>query len=244
MYICMCVCVSVVRYLSVVILLLEHLRVWCVNPSRAPLYREWNPVDGLRVSCPLLIQSSTSLFFFFLFSSELTHSKIRPGAPGQKPQRSGSSHLIMFSLSRLFLVSRKNLQLKCSSCTRLLPANYFPNAKGPKHLLVCASCKRLCVCCGVRLPLSDFNLVDEHRYSKPHTQRSRGAQEEQTDVCRRCSAKQIVAKENVYFRYPVLKYRACPYNVDEMRQELREEARKERGSFLKNRSRPKGPTIV
>lgn len=149
----------------------------------------------------------------------------------------------MFALTRFFLVSKKYLQLKCSSCTRLLPANYFPNMKGPKHLLVCASCKRLCVCCGVRLPLSDFTHADEHQYSKAHAHRTRAHAEEPTEVCRRCSAKQIVAKENVYFRYPVLKYRACPYSVDEMRQELREEAKKERGDFLKGSTYRKGPRM-
>lgn len=45
------------------------------------------------------------------------------------------------------------------------------------------------------------------------------------DTCDRCLAKEHVAQENVYFRYPILKYRDCPFNVDQMRETLWKERR-------------------
>lgn len=42
-------------------------------------------------------------------------------------------------------------------------------------------------------------------------------------VCDGCLAKEYVAKTNVYFRYPILKYRACPFSTDEYRDALETE---------------------
>lgn len=39
-------------------------------------------------------------------------------------------------------------------------------------------------------------------------------------VCNGCLAKTYVAKTNVYFRYPVLKYRSCPFSTEEYRKKL------------------------
>lgn len=103
--------------------------------------------------------------------------------------------------------SKKNLRLKCSQCRQLLPAEHFINKRGPAHSLVCAHCKRLCVVCGVRLGLDSFSEGSE-------------------DICDKCLAKEQVAKQNVYFRYPVLQYRACPYSVDEMREDIMKENQK------------------
>jgi hypothetical protein len=62
----------------------------------------------------------------------------------------------------------------------------------------------MCFGCGLRQPRSNFS-------------------DPQSNICDRCMAKQQIAKENVYFRFPVLKYRACPFSVDETREELRRE---------------------
>ncbi|EPY40579.1 hypothetical protein AGDE_03349 [Angomonas deanei] len=100
--------------------------------------------------------------------------------------------------------TEEKLFFKCSGCKRLLPSLHFPNVNAPKHTLLCVSCKKMCVGCGIRLPLDDFKRKDSY-------------------TCHRCEEKELVAKENVYFRFPVLKYRACPFSVDEMRKELKNE---------------------
>lgn len=102
-------------------------------------------------------------------------------------------------------VSKKHLRLKCSACARLLPSEHFPHKGGPLNTLVCVDCKEMCYGCGLRQPRDNF--------SNP-----------ESNMCDRCMAKQQVAKENVYFRFPVLKYRSCPFSVDETRDELRREA--------------------
>lgn len=116
----------------------------------------------------------------------------------------------MLLLSRFVLASTKHLRLRCVQCTQLLPATHFAHFRGtPLHQLVCVHCKRLCVVCGIRKPLDSF--LDAH-----------------TDRCDRCMAKEEVAAGNVFFRYPTLKYRACPFSVDEMRGRLqREEGEKQ-----------------
>lgn len=106
--------------------------------------------------------------------------------------------------SILRLASRKNMRLKCTSCLRLLPSAHFPHQCGPSHTIVCLSCKRMCVGCGMRQIADNFP-------------------EESLDRCSRCIAKRHVAATNVYYRYPILQYKACPYSVSTMRAELRNE---------------------
>ncbi|RNF27161.1 uncharacterized protein Tco025E_00598 [Trypanosoma conorhini] len=101
-------------------------------------------------------------------------------------------------------VSKKNLRLKCGTCRRLLPAAHFNKTTTLSQSLVCVDCKRLCVLCGLHFTLDHFTDA--------------GA-----ELCDSCLAKRHVARENVYFRYPVLKYRACPFSVDQMREEIRHE---------------------
>ncbi|KAG5502300.1 hypothetical protein GH5_05275 [Leishmania sp. Ghana 2012 LV757] len=101
-------------------------------------------------------------------------------------------------------VAKKHLRLRCCQCTRLLPSEHFPKKKGPLNTLVCADCKEMCFGCGLRQPRSSFSDAG-------------------SNICDRCLAKRQVAKENVYFRYPILKYRACPFRVDDARDELRKE---------------------
>lgn len=110
----------------------------------------------------------------------------------------------MFSTAFLS-ASKKHLRLRCSGCTRLLPSEHFPHKDGPLNTLVCVDCKTMCFGCGLRQPRSNFT-------------------DPESNTCDRCLAKQLVAKDNVYFRFPVLKYRACPFSVDEAREELRKEA--------------------
>lgn len=100
--------------------------------------------------------------------------------------------------------SKKHLRLKCSHCARLLPSEHFPHKGGPLNTLVCVDCKEMCFGCGLRQPRSSFSDAE-------------------SNMCDRCLAKQQVAKTNVYFRFPVLKYRACPFSVDESREELHRE---------------------
>ncbi|KAH9577694.1 hypothetical protein LSM04_008442 [Trypanosoma melophagium] len=111
---------------------------------------------------------------------------------------------LYISRSTALHVSKKNLRLKCSTCRRLLPAAHFNKTTAPSHSLVCVDCKRFCVLCGLHLTLDHFTDA--------------GA-----ELCDRCLAKRQVARENVYFRYPVLKYRSCPFSVDQMRDEIRRE---------------------
>nr|CCC50198.1 conserved hypothetical protein [Trypanosoma vivax Y486] len=103
----------------------------------------------------------------------------------------------------LLFVSKKHLRLRCSTCTRLLPAAHF-RTTAPAHTLVCVDCKRLCSLCGVHRTLDNFSDASAH-------------------LCDFCLAKRHVARGNVYFRYPVLKYRACPFSVDAMRDEIHRE---------------------
>lgn len=108
-------------------------------------------------------------------------------------------------LNRVVLAAKRNLRLKCSQCRDLLPAAHFPHFQGtPMHALVCVNCKHMCVVCGVRQGQDRFY-------------------DGNTDTCNQCMAKQEVAEENVFFRYPILKYRACPFSVDEMREKLQRE---------------------
>ncbi|KPI88894.1 hypothetical protein ABL78_2011 [Leptomonas seymouri] len=109
----------------------------------------------------------------------------------------------MFSTAFLS-ASKKHLRLKCSGCLRLLPSEHFPHKNGPLSTLVCTNCKEMCFGCGLRQPRSGFSDPD-------------------SGICDRCMAKRQVARENVYFRFPVLKYRSCPFSVDEAREELRRE---------------------
>ncbi|KAG5476546.1 hypothetical protein LSCM1_04261 [Leishmania martiniquensis] len=99
--------------------------------------------------------------------------------------------------------SKKHLRLRCCQCTRLLPSEHFPKKSGPLHTMVCVDCKEMCFGCGLRQPRSSFSGTDSH-------------------ICDRCLARRQTAKVNVYFRYPPLKYRACPFSVDEAREELRQ----------------------
>ncbi|KAG5499696.1 hypothetical protein JIQ42_05177 [Leishmania sp. Namibia] len=101
-------------------------------------------------------------------------------------------------------VAKKHLRLRCCQCTRLLPSEHFPKKNGPLNTMVCVDCKEMCFGCGLRQPRSSFSDAG-------------------SNICDRCLAKRQVAKENVYFRYPILKYRACPFRVDEARDELRKE---------------------
>lgn len=107
--------------------------------------------------------------------------------------------------SVLLAASKRHLRLKCSQCTRLLPSEHFPKKNGPLNTMVCVDCKEMCYGCGLRQPRSSFSDAGSH-------------------LCDRCLAKQQVARENVYFRYPILKYRACPFIVDAARDELRKES--------------------
>ena len=43
---------------------------------------------------------------------------------------------------------------------------------------------------------------------------------EECDCCRKCCANREAAECNVYFRYPVLKYRQAPFDVDKYRDVL------------------------
>ncbi|KAG5502025.1 hypothetical protein JKF63_04302 [Porcisia hertigi] len=108
----------------------------------------------------------------------------------------------------VWAASKRHLRLRCCQCTRLLPSEHFLKKNGPLNTMVCVDCKGMCFGCGLRQPRSSFSDAD-------------------SNTCDRCLAKQQVAKENVYFRYPILKYRACPFSVDEARDELRNERNQE-----------------
>ncbi|CCW65026.1 unnamed protein product [Phytomonas sp. EM1] len=112
--------------------------------------------------------------------------------------------------SRLWWASKKNLRLRCTQCQSLLPAAHFSHRIGPQRSLTCLHCKRLCTICGMRQTFDNF--ASEH-----------------VDECNRCLAKQHLASNNVYFRYPILKYKACPFSVDEMRDELKKSGDQEGG---------------
>ncbi|AIN99357.1 hypothetical protein LPMP_262440 [Leishmania panamensis] len=105
--------------------------------------------------------------------------------------------------------SKRHLRLRCFQCTRLLPSEHFPKRSGPLNTLVCVGCKEMCFGCGLRQPRSSFSDAG-------------------SNICDRCLAKQHVAQENVYFRYPILTYRACPFSVEEARGELCQEAQQEK----------------
>ncbi|KAK7197718.1 hypothetical protein NESM_000723800 [Novymonas esmeraldas] len=122
-------------------------------------------------------------------------------------------------LTTVLAVSKKNLRLRCSQCTRLLSSEHFPKRGGPLNTLICVDCKLMCVGCGQRQLRSTFSDADSH-------------------TCDRCLAKRQVAKENVYFRYPILKYRACPFSVDEARDELHNELHDEQQQQQQHRRLP------
>lgn len=148
--------------------------------------------------------------------------------------------------SVLLLVSKKHLHLKCAKCRRLLPSHFYKSVTGPSHSLTCMSCKPMCVMCGIRKPLECFSenkttegtnfarsTLSHSSSDSPlgallHSQREDiecvgAASGDVKRVCDSCVAREYVAKTNVYFRYPILKYRACPFSVDEYRETLAEE---------------------
>ena len=111
------------------------------------------------------------------------------------------------------IMSKRHLLLRCQSCRELLPAVHFhcgsKTLKNAEHL-VCLACKRMCISCGLRLPQESFSVGD-------HNGCVTSPDEGETGLCDKCLAKQQVAQTNVYFKYPVLKYKACPFSPDSYR---------------------------
>lgn len=161
--------------------------------------------------------------------------------------------------SKLLLVSKKNLRLKCSQCRRLLSSAHFGSLSSPSHTLTCFTCKPLCVVCGIRKPVQYFsdgatytdsgekNSVgysnnDDSKFTNSEwgcdtASGSHSVQYFQQEgdkkkvfpsvpsqqclhVCNGCLEKSHVAKTNVYFRFPILKYRSCPFSTEEYRKKL------------------------
>eukprot|EP00796_Vickermania_ingenoplastis_P004003 gene4003-2858_t len=148
-------------------------------------------------------------------------------------------------IATIFWVSKKNLQLKCSECFRLLPSAHYGSLNGPSHTRTCLACKPMCVVCGIRKPLAQFREQGVLR-SPPRSSSSKASAESRAaalgyhpeldtplnrdwemdtetesdpahQVCDGCMAKEQVARTNVYFRFPILKYRSCPFPVEEFR---------------------------
>lgn len=116
---------------------------------------------------------------------------------------------------------------------------HFGSLSAASHTLTCLTCKPLCVACGIRKPLSSFedtgasdrfSIRDDGSQRRPTSANSRSvnsSQEECSRVCDGCRAKENVARTNVFYRYPILKYKSCPFDVEEYREELQEEAGEE-----------------
>lgn len=72
--------------------------------------------------------------------------------------------------------------------------------------------------------ISARNLYESHRSKKEHHHLRSSSSASPCSpglcVCNGCLAKSDVAKTNVYFRYPVLKYRSCPFSTEEYRRKL------------------------
>lgn len=120
----------------------------------------------------------------------------------------------------------------------------------PLHTVTCMSCKPLCVVCGIRKPLdqfsknvgaltssaqpssSDFTRRDLVGASRSLSVNSTAAvralvAEEQLSerkirerVCDGCFTKEHLAQTNVYFRFPILKYKSCPFSADDYRAKM------------------------
>lgn len=110
----------------------------------------------------------------------------------------------MWRATRLVLASKKRWRLKCSQCLQLLPAEHFKRVNVPMHTLTCLDCKQMCVVCGIRHPRENFS-------------------DPSGETCDQCLAKEAIAAENVYYRFPVLKYRSCPFSTEQAREDVRQD---------------------
>jgi hypothetical protein len=70
----------------------------------------------------------------------------------------------------------------------------------------------MCIVCGVRQPRSAFSS---------DAVEMAGGESLGHGQCDRCLAKQHVAESNVYFKFPVLNYKACPFSTDAFRDKIK-----------------------
>ena len=104
----------------------------------------------------------------------------------------------------------QNLLHKCTKCQKRYKRNAFPQpTKSPNRIarLVCYRCRQYCIGCGI------VKLEDKFT--------NQG--EEGTLYCRPCLSKREAAKGNLYYRFPMLHFNACPFPADKLLQVLREE---------------------
>lgn len=135
------------------------------------------------------------------------------------------------------MVNKKLLRLKCTQCRRLLQAEQFNHTATVLQnidKLICLSCRQYCIQCSQLLPMTAFSAA-----TRPSSTTLVGAAptsrasligghrtpvvSDATDVCDACLAKKHAAHSNVYFRYPVLKYKACPFPVEPYRDAIHAE---------------------
>ena len=137
-----------------------------------------------------------------------------------------ASSLLMGRSSRT-----RDVHVKCSRCANLLPPKFY---RGPVNNLlsktksaICRLCERHCRICTRAITLDELRgdtLRSYQQYlstsrDEPHHQNQTTLGSDDT-VCENCTLRQIHARENVYFRYPQLKYQWSPLNVDSLRNKI------------------------
>ena len=96
----------------------------------------------------------------------------------------------------------KVIMIRCVTCKRMLKGVHF--AKTTRLTmgggrLECLGCKKLCESCNNRL---------SHEHFKVHN----------STLCDTCLEKRAEAKQNVYYRYPGLRYNSSPFSTEKYRQ--------------------------
>jgi hypothetical protein len=105
------------------------------------------------------------------------------------------------------MINKKNVLLKCCRCGASHTSNMF--ARSSRALekaskLVCLNCSRKCSICGIRKGQDQFLDSDS------------------SQVCRSCQKTKDRAEGNLYYRFPMLQYKHCPFSADKMADLLRE----------------------
>jgi DNA-directed RNA polymerase subunit RPC12/RpoP len=103
------------------------------------------------------------------------------------------------------------MKYRCAACGALKGREHFHKSgvslHSRRHDMRCSACFVRCAGCGERRAIESVKAATD---------------DGETKFCPKCRERRAVAKGNVYYRYPVLHYRAAPFSVEKYRSKLEE----------------------